>query len=317
MVLMDGLEEGSSSVLARLQTGPFLAYRGSFPELEAFDPPEDLEGDFALGSLVAADLRADDLSTPVRALTVSHSEIMSIVEAPQPGEALISEALSKRLGLTRGSSLTLETALGTVEVFYVESLRAAVSLPETWVVISEEDLRDLNGGAAEYNLLLLQQRQDATRLEARGFTILSLSSASDFFRIGLGEARRVVLSIVVASSVAIATVAFSLLSLEVRYRSREIDTLRAVGLDRRGIMKLYGLQLAFILISGSVLGLAMGIVVANGLVSFSPFFGLVTIIRPQVTVTSLLLPLLSSLAAGLVGGVTTILLTLRRLFHGS
>jgi ABC-type lipoprotein release transport system permease subunit len=318
MVLMDGLQEGSGSVVARLKDGPFLAYRGEFPGLMAFRPPEGLEGAFALGRLHAAILLAGNSAVEVRVFSLSDPRVLGMAEGPEEGQAYVPQALVERLNLEIGSPISLTTLDGESELMLTKVLKPAVSLPDTWVVVSEADLVTMfNLDPGTYDFLLLEERRDALRLQAEGFSLISLSSAADFFTRGLEEARRVVLSIVVASSMAIAALAFTLLSLEVRYRQREMETLRALGMDRWGFARLYGMQLAFILLSGSLLGLAMGIVVANGLVSFSPFFGMATVIRPQVTLNGILLPLLSSLTAGAIGGVATVFLTLRRLSHGS
>jgi hypothetical protein len=313
MVLMDGVAAGSASVLSRLQDGPFLAYRGEYPDLEPFSSPDGLQGRHALGWIEPAILESDSSSAMVKLLALSDPGVLYPID-PGRGEAYAAASLMARLDLSAGSTILLTIGQEVLQLNLAGSLQSSVSLPDTWLMVSEEDLRDALGQQVDaYNLLLLEQRQDASRIEGRGFTVLSLSSAADFFAGGLEEARRVVLSIVVASSIAIGALAFSLLSLEVRYRRRELDTLRAMGLDPWGFARLYGLQLAFILLTGTGLGIAMGIVVANGLVSFAPFFGLTTVIKPQVTAPGLLLPITSSLLAGFAGGVATITLTLRRL----
>ncbi len=315
MVLMDGLQEGSVSVLSRIETGPFFVYRGTTTNLEAFSLPTGAEGDLPLGMLEETILQVENSTLKVSVFFLSAPRVFTL-EGPKSREALLSSSLATNLGIDRGTPLSLGTPGGGLEFTFSGYLPAELPLPERWILISEADLRDLfPDTAGTYNFMLTEEREDAVRIGSQGFTAMSLSSAGDFFLIGLDEARRIVLSIVVASSIAIAALTFSLLSLEVRYRQGEMQTLRALGMDSRGFMKLYGLQMAFIVTVGSLMGLAMGIVVANGLVSFSPFFGLSTIIRPQVTAIGILLPLLSSLAAGLAGGVTTVLLTMRRFSH--
>ncbi len=312
---MDGLEEGSVSVLSMIETGPFFAYKGTSSHIEAFPAPEGLEGDFALGRLREADLQAGNTTLPVRVFSLSAVNMVT-EDGPSSREAFLSSSTASGLGIDPGTTFSMVKGERKLEFVFGDYLRTHFTLPQSWVLISEEDMKDLFPDVlATYSFVLLDQRNDAFRLQGGGFTVMSLASAGDFFYLGLEEARRIVIGIVVASSVAIAIIAFSLLSLEVRYRRSEMETLRAIGMDARGFAKLYGLQMAFILVSGSFIGLAMGIVVANGLVSFSPFFGLSTIIRPQVTATGILLPLLSSLAAGLLGGSITILTSVRRLSH--
>ncbi len=316
MVLLDGLAEGSSSVLARIETGPFLAYRGSFPELEPLGEQVHLGGGSALGRLETATLRVENSTFHVRLFSISDLGILSLSKGPQAREAFLTPTFAGKLGIEEGQVVNLASAEKEGTLVFAGFLKPAVPLPEGWVLVSEGDLRELFPSAsAAHNFALVNERKSALDLEGQGLTVLSLTSAGDFFLLGLEEARRIVFSIVVASSIAIAALAFSLLSLEVRYRRREIETLRALGMGGRDFLKLYGLQMAFILSAGTILGISMGIVVANGLVSFSPFFGLTTVIRPQVTPAGVLIPLLSSLFAGLAGGTSSILYALRRLTH--
>ncbi len=316
MVLLDGLEAGSHSVMDRLEVGPYLSYRGNFPDLIPTPlPGNPLEGTVGPGWLRPASLTFGNSTVSVRLLSSDHPGFVEILSLPLPSpkEVRISRSLMQELGLTAGSSAVVDSDLGSESLDIVELPRAAIGLPERWVMLDDGDLRQIASvDPEEYDFLLVTARQDALDLASEGYTVQSLSSGADFFLDGLDQARKIVLGIVVASSIAVAALTFSLLSLEVRYRHKEMEGLRALGMDDRGLLWMYGLQMTFILIAGSVLGLSMGIVVANGLVSFSPFFGLSTVITPQITATGLLIPLISSLVAGAAGGATTIALTLRR-----
>lgn len=312
MVLLDGLQEGASSVLSRIETGPFFAYQGGAGDLKAFPAPSGLQGDLASGRIRDAILRVDGEATPVRVFSLSNPSLIQVT-APASGTVLLHPSKMVELGLAVGENMEIEGEVDPMSLGLAGPLRGVVGLPEEWILLGEEDLLTLFPGAVGlHDFLILEKRHDAEALEAEGFTILPLTSAGDFFLQGLEEARRVVLALVTASSVAIAVITFSLISLEVRYRQREIATLRALGMGEGTFSMLYGLQLAFIVASGSVLGMALGIVVANGLVSFAPFFGLTTIIRPQVTSLGLVLPLISSFTAGILGGGASLLSTLRR-----
>ncbi len=319
MVLLDGLEAGSHSVVARLEVGPYLSYRGNFPDLIPTPLAENaLRGTVGPGWLRPASLTFGDLTVSVRLLSSNHPGFVEILSLPLPGpgEVRTSRSLMEELGLTAGSSAVVNSDLGSERLNVQELPRAAIGLAERWVMVADTDLRRIASvDPAEYDFLLVTDREDALDLASEGYTVQSLSSAADFFLDGLDQARKIVLSIVVASSIAVAALTFSLLSLEVRYRRKEMEALRALGMDDHGLLWMYGLQMSFILIAGSVLGISMGIVVANGLVSFSPFFGLSTVITPHITAAGLLLPLVSSLVAGAAGGATTIVLTLRRFSH--
>ncbi len=317
MVLTDGLQEGSGSVVAGLRLGPFLAFKGGFPSDERFYHPDGLTGNYSVGALDAASMLLGNVTFPIRTFFLEDPRKVGMVQ-PDPQDAYLSPSLAASLNLDPGANITLATSYAEVGFTFRDLLRAPLLLPDQWILVPVADHEVLHPIALDvYNFVLLQERSDALHLQRMGFSVLSTASAGDFFLNGLSEARRIVQNIVVVSSVAIAALVFSLLSLEARYRRDEMVTLRALGMDGRGMMGLYGLQTAFVVAVGTTLGVALGIVVANGLVSFAPFFGLPTIVQPQVTFTGILLPLLSSLAAGALGGTAAILVALRRFSRGA
>ncbi len=307
-VLLDGLEAGSQSVLDRLETGPYLSYRGVFPWLEPFALDEEFRGAYRAGWLRPAEIVTDPSPVPVRVVTFADGSLGG--PAPPPGTAFGSPQLAQGAG---GDALVLRTEVGVVQVTLEGSQELGLALPASWIVIAESDLRGLaTWEAGSFDLLFLERREDALRLDDGGYTVLSLASAPDFFEAAVQEARRLVASLVGVSAVAIGVIAYSLIALEFRYRRSETHTLLALGMDGRGLGRLYGLQLAFIVVGGTLLGVAGGIVAANGLVSFAPLFGLPTVIRPHLSLTGLVVPLVASLGAGLAGGGLSLLQSLRR-----
>lgn len=309
LVLLDGLEIGVQSVLGRLDTGPYMAYRGVFPQLEPFVMVGEPQGPHRAGWLRPAELVTDTSPVSIRLLAFADGSFGG--PAPSPGTAFVDPLLSQASG--SGNVLVLRTEVGVVEVTGETSRGMDLGLPDTWVLISEADLRRLttweNGS---FDLLLVEQREDARRLAETGYAVLALVSAPDFFEAALREAQRLVGGLVAVSAVAIAAVAYSLISLEIRYRRPEARTLRALGMDGRALGRLYALQLAFIVAGGTALGVAGGIVAANGLVSFAPLLGLPTVISPHLSLAGLLVPVGASLGAGLAGGGVSVLRNIRR-----
>ncbi len=311
-VLLDGLEAGSQSVLGRLDTGPYLAYQGVFPNLEPFTMDEELQGAHSAGWLRTADLMTDASPVAVRVLGLADGGALG-GPTPAPGTTFVSPFLSQ---LSSSDAIVLRTPIGAVEVSVAAPAGPNLVLPETWIVLSETDLRQIaTWEEGHYDLIFVAQREDAVHLAEGGYTVLALASVADFFGAALQEARRLVGSLVAVSAIAIGVVAFSLVSLELRYRRSEIHTLRALGLDGRGLGRLYGLQLAFIVAGGAVLGMAGGIAVANGIVSFAPLLGLPTVISPHLSLAGLLIPHAASLGAGLAGGGVGLFRQIRRWDH--
>lgn len=308
-VLLDGLEAGSGSVLARIETGPFLAAQGTFPVWEAAPLPVEVEGAYAGGWLRPALLEAGDAVRTVRLLSVTEVALLGLDAGPTSGEVHVSPALLADLSLAVDSNVTVSVGNEVRDLRLTRLLRPGVALPDTWLLVAPDPPEAAS--LPHYDFLLVAERGDALRLAEAGYGIQPLASTADFFLVGLQEARRLLLGVVVAGGVATAAASYSLLALEIRYRRREMRTLRAVGLNGAGLVRLYGLQVAFVAGTGALLGIAAGIVAAHGLVSFAPFFGLPTLIRPHLTPWGLLLPLLSGLAAGLAGGFLSLAIHLR------
>lgn len=313
LVLLDGLAAGTGSVLDRLPTGPHLAHRGSFPDLAPAPLPEGLQGAVAAGWLRPGSVASAEAEAQARLLALTDPSLLGLPALPAPGEAFLARPLAEALNVPVGQPVTVAGPDGEATLVLARHLTGGVTLPSGWVLLAPEELWALTGAdPAAYDLLLLADRRDATRLATEGYDVLSLASAPDFFHAALAEARGLLLGVVGASALAVAVTAYSLLALEVRYRHDEIRTLRALGLDGGGLLRLYGLQVLFVVGSGAVLGLATGIVAAHGLVSFAPFFGLPTVIRPHLTAWGVLLPLLSALGAGAAGGFLSLAVHLGR-----
>ena len=308
LVLLDGLEAGSQSVLDRLETGPYLTYRGVFPRLDPFVMDSNLQGPSRAGWLRPAELVTDSALVPVRVLALANGSLGG--PAPTPGMAFGNPQLTQGLGT---SPLSLRTGAGAIQVTFAAWGERELTLPDTWILIAEADLRRLaTWEEGSFDLLFVEPRDDALLLADAGYTVLALASAPDFFNATLQDVRRLIGSLVVISAVAIAAIAYSLIALEMRYRRPETRTLVALGMDGRGLGRLYGLQLGFIVVGGTLLGMAGGIVAASGLVSFAPLFGLPTVISPHLSLTGFVVPLAASLAAGLAGGGLSLLQNLRR-----
>ncbi|MEE8199166.1 MAG: FtsX-like permease family protein, partial [Thermoplasmata archaeon] len=254
------------------------------------------------------ELVTDSALVPVRVLALANGNLGG--PTPAPGIAFGSPQLTQGLGM---NPLSLRTEAGAVQVTFVASGERELTLPDTWILIAEADLRRLaTWEEGSFDLLFVEPREDALLLADAGYTVLALASAPDFFNATLQDVRRLIGSLVVVSAVAIAAIAYSLIALEMRYRRPETRTLVALGMDGRGLGRLYGLQLGFIVVGGTLLGMAGGIVAASGLVSFAPLFGLPTVISPHLSLTGFVVPLAASLAAGLAGGGLSLLQNLRR-----
>ncbi len=96
---------------------------------------------------------------------------------------------------------------------------------------------------------------------------------------------------------------FTLMALDVRYRAREIKTMRQIGASRGFVVNLVLLRSVYVSSLGALLGLALGSIVTNAVTSFSPLAGMSTFVLPAPSVFALALPAMVAIVAGVVGGL--------------
>jgi lipoprotein-releasing system permease protein len=183
--------------------------------------------------------------------------------------ALIGVGLASKLGIGVGDRLRLQAVDGTNELFDVRGLFDVGNkgANDVWVLVALRDaqtLLDLTGGASSIELRVTESfaaEALAGRLRARtGLEVESWMAANAELLTALRSqaASSVVIQVFVVLAVAIGIA--SVLVVSVIQRSREIGILRAMGMSRGRITRIFLLQGALVGVGGSLLGSGLGAV---------------------------------------------------------
>src|SRR5207253_5073192 len=133
-----------------------------------------------------------------------------------------------------------------------------------------------------------------TRLETLG--------AIGFVRGSVAEVQMSLTLLALVIAVVIGLLVYAAMSLEVHQRAREIATLRSLGASPSTVAVVYEVQAILLASAGAVVGTALGIVVANAVVSFAPLMGLPNLVVLSLPLDAIGLALLVSILAAVVAG---------------
>jgi len=194
----------------------------------------------------------------------------------QPGEAIIGRELAADLGLRVGDRLTLRTGLvsdsarvtALVDLGVKDLNRRTVIVP----LRAAQNLQGLPGGATHLDLTVTDvwaaqaladslRRQHPLRVESWQESNAQLVSALNAQSVSTTIIRAVVLVVVVLGIA-------SVLVVSVVQKGREIGILRAMGATRGQMLRVFLLQGAVVGALGSVLGIALAVVLVWAFTTF-------------------------------------------------
>lgn len=310
MALLDGLRVSVDGVADRFDEGPLLAY-ASLPLEDARVPPDvvaGLTGPHALvrTARVIVNANGTSLGTAVAASVSNGTILRASLSGLGDGEVWIGEATlmaadGAGVVLRPRDPLDLWASNGTAALAY-ERVHPSSPLPDGWLWVTPATSEALDPGGAPSFLLLPEDSPDVRFLASRGLTVVPATAAVEFLRRGVDDLAGALWGLVLAAGAVVAVLTFALMALEVRYREREMRTMRQIGAPPAFLVRLVLLQSAYVATFGALLGLALGHVVANAVTSFAPLAGLATFALPQPTLAGILVPVAVALVAGVLGG---------------
>lgn len=284
-ILVLGLQVGSERLRDKFTDSVVLAYKGDDILKGRVQGREisQLGGEFEVLRAVSARVSTSNKSIDAVLVSRASSNVSKILPSVKEGEILLGQSLAALMGsdvLVKGTPLTV-SALASFTLSYGGTLARGVPLPDDWALVSENVTQTLDPlMAGEYTFLLLPatnvnaQRQ----LKALGFNLINTTGSLDFYAEGVSRLSTELSLFIIASGVVIVLLVFYSLGLEVAQRSREMRILRQLGASPSQVLSLYTLRSVFLGISGSVIGMAAGIVLASAIISLSPLIGLSNLI---------------------------------------
>jgi putative ABC transport system permease protein len=263
----------SSAKLAGVQNQPMqLAIRDeleTIPNIETIDPVRIFSHD-ALGlRIFVISMNFDVWSTRGKPIVID-GQLPTRQQRLEQGYVVLSENLARRRDLRAGSTFTMKTptgertyTVGAVVIDYTSDQGSVIMERETFIAQFKNDQVDSFHLYLKDLAQLEQTREQITAKLGDRFDMYVLSNLelrAEAQKLLSGAFSITFAMEVVAVSLALLGIINTLLA-AVLDRTREIGMLRAVGADRRQIIKLFAGEAFFIGLTGSVFGVIQGSVV--------------------------------------------------------
>jgi putative ABC transport system permease protein len=302
MSMVAGLHEGTKNAADLFEKGFLVVYDGytlTASEIES-DIIDDLPGRFAKCIITVANVSG--VETRVLALedpnNILGGENITLIDEVLPGAGF---------EIGNATTLTITTDYASLSINITSKYKPYTSaiFPDNWVLVSETTIRSLNPALEDsYSFVVVPRdnEQAISYLEKNGFNIMQSVSIVEFFELGFYQVEGNLWGVVISSSVIIVILVYNVMRIETQYRVPDIKIIKYLGASPKIVMYVFLSQALFICGVGAVLGLALGIMAANAIVSLSQLLGFTSVLVPQVTPYIIGLPIAMAVFAGLVGG---------------
>ncbi len=205
------------------------------------------------------------------------------------------------------NELTITTEYISISVNITTQYSSYTSdiLPNNWIIAPMDLTRLLNPNLEnKYSFLVIpESNQEALEsLESGDLNTMQSKGIVQFFELGIYQVERNLWGIVISSALIIVLLVYNVMKIEILYRVPDIKIIKYLGGSPKIVMNVFLSQALFISIAGAVLGIALGIIGANALMSFTELLGYSSILVPQISLYILGIPTLTAIAAGLAGG---------------
>ncbi len=237
------------------------------------------------------------------------------LDDPAARTALISERLATDDGLTLGSAVTMQ-GLGDSVAFRVVGIIAGdgpvdgdsgrtviVPLRPAQAVFGGTSVSRVDIGLADGVSAGAVETALVERLTAEPYLLATPADLAATLRASTTDFAVTTALIAAIALFAGAFLIFNTLSMTVAERIREVGLLRAAGATRRQVMSFMFSQAVVLGSLGSLLGLALGVVLATAIVAVMGTVGSVAVDRPVVPVGSVLLAMLVGIGVTLAAAI--------------
>jgi ABC-type antimicrobial peptide transport system permease subunit len=302
MSMVAGLHEGTEKVANMWGEGFLIVYNGytlSESKID-IDTIDGLPGKYAACSLVIVNISSYE--SRVLALEDPHNilggENITLIDEVLPGKDIDIINLTTLDIRSRYTSISLN--ITTKYKPYTSAL-----FPDDWILASHDTIRLLNPELEDNYSFIVIPRENNEAIDffnRNSYNIMQSVSVIKFFELGFYQIEANLWAIVVSSALIIIILIYNIMSIETKYRIPDIKIIKYLGSSQQLIIMVFLSQALFICGIGTIMGLALGIIAANAIVSMSQLLGFASVLVPQVTLYTITLPLLVAILAGLIGG---------------
>jgi ABC-type antimicrobial peptide transport system permease subunit len=220
------------------------------------------------------------------------------------GKQLKAEMENKNITVSDGMNITLAKDDKEV-ILQVRGIHQNTLFSDDWIFVSKNVVTQLNPQMqSAYSFLLLSENNIDIihQLEEEGYTTQSLVSVTKFLELGIYQIENQLYFVVLTSAIIIILLVYSILNIEIECSIADIKILKYMGASQKLVLSIFLLQTVFISLLGGVIGVAIGFIAANALVSFTPLIGFHSMILPQASISSISLPIFVGIISGIIGG---------------
>lgn len=220
------------------------------------------------------------------------------------GKQLKAEMENKNITVSDGMNITLAKDDKEV-ILQVRGIHQNTLFSDDWIFVSKNVVTQLNPQMqSAYSFLLLSENNIDIihQLEEEGYTTQSLVSITKFLELGIYQIENQLYFVVLTSAIIIILLVYSILNIEIECSIADIKILKYMGASQKLVLSIFLLQTVFISLLGGVIGVAIGFIAANALMSFTPLIGFHSMILPQASISSISLPIFVGIISGIIGG---------------
>jgi ABC-type antimicrobial peptide transport system permease subunit len=302
MSMVAGLHESTKNTADLFGKGFLVIYDGntiSESEIDS-DIIDNIPGKFAACLITVANVSG--IETRVLAIEDSN-HILDCSNIKLENEILPGSGIdfknATQLNLTSSSS-TLSLNVTSRYKPYNSSI-----FPDNWILAPKDTVRSLNPLLSNsYSFIIIPEdnQQALDYLQKNDYKAMPSVGIVKFFELGFYQVENNLWGVVISSSVIIIILIYNIMSIETQYRVPDIKIIKYLGASPQTVTYVFLFQAIFICGVGAVLGLALGIIAANSIVSLSQLLGFSSVLVPQVTIYIVSLPIAIAVIAGLIGG---------------
>jgi hypothetical protein len=301
--MVTGLHQGTQKVANLFEEGFVIVYDGNSLSESVIESNviDAIPGEYAVCIIVVADV----LDTETRVMSIEDPNNMlggkniTLQDEVLPGVGLL-------LGVNQ-TKLELITDYASLSLNITKRYKPYTSaiFPDDWVLASENTTRILNSELQDsYSFIVIpRDNQEALNyLEGKDLNIMTSVGIVEFFELGFYQVEADLWGVILSSAVIIVILVYNIMKIETQYRVPDIKIIKYLGASPMTVLSVFLFQAVFITALGAILGLALGIIAANAIVSLTELLGFTSILIPQVNFFVVGVPIIVALLAGFVGG---------------
>lgn len=302
MSMVAGLHTGTKNTADLFEKGFLVIYDGYTLSESEIDSEiiDDLPGRFAACLIAVANVSG--IETRVLAIEDPNNILgggnITLIDEVLPGAGF-------EIGNVTSLNITTEHASLSMNVTNEYKRYTSAIFPDNWILTSENMIRTINPSLEDkYSFVVVpwDNEQAINYFEKNDYNVMQSVSIVEFFELGFYQVEGNLWGVVISSAIIIVILVYNVMRIETQYRVPDIKIIKYLGASPKIVIYVFLSQALFICGVGAILGLALGIIAANGIVSLSQFVGFEAVLVPQITPYIIALPIVMAVFAGLVGG---------------